>query len=97
MWSIGCVIGELLIGRPLFDGNNTMDQLVKIIKVLGSPTKGEMISMKVPEKNRSSLVETEGIGLGTKIKKHLANCPEAIIEFLKKILTYSPEKRLSAK
>lgn len=48
MWSIGCVIAELLIGKPIFDGTNSMDQLVKIIKVLGAPTKSEVTGMKVP-------------------------------------------------
>ncbi|KAM3177407.1 hypothetical protein ACTXT7_004623 [Hymenolepis weldensis] len=38
MWSAGCVIGELLLGRPLFPGDSGVDQLVEIIKVLGTPT-----------------------------------------------------------
>lgn len=38
MWSAGCVVGELLLGRPLFPGDSGVDQLVEIIKVLGTPT-----------------------------------------------------------
>ena len=56
IWSVGCVIAELLIGRPIFDGANSMDQLLKIIKVLGTPSKNDLIGMKVPEKNRQILV-----------------------------------------
>ena len=38
MWSTGCVLGEMLIIRPLFQGDSNIDQLVEIIKLLGCPT-----------------------------------------------------------
>lgn len=45
IWSIGCVLGELLLGRPLFAGETSVDQLVKIIQVLGTPTRCQMSAM----------------------------------------------------
>lgn len=27
MWSAGCVLAEMCLGVPLFDGNNTIEQL----------------------------------------------------------------------
>lgn len=45
IWSAGCVLGELLLGRPLFAGNTSVDQLVKIIQVLGTPTRKQMQAM----------------------------------------------------
>lgn len=39
MWSLGCIMGELLCGKPLFTGNSTMNQLEKIIQVIGKPNK----------------------------------------------------------
>ena len=33
VWSSGCVMGELLMGQPLFPGESGVDQLVEIIKV----------------------------------------------------------------
>lgn len=32
MWSVGCVMAELLLGQPLFPGESGVDQLVEIIK-----------------------------------------------------------------
>ena len=35
MWSIGCILGELSDGQPLFPGESEIDQLYTIQKVLG--------------------------------------------------------------
>ncbi|GMI33178.1 hypothetical protein TeGR_g2962, partial [Tetraparma gracilis] len=42
VWSQGCVGAELLLGQPLFPGDSGVDQLVEIIKVLGTPTREEV-------------------------------------------------------
>lgn len=44
-WSTGCVFAELLLGAPLFPGDSGVDQLVEIIKVLGTPTKEDICEM----------------------------------------------------
>lgn len=39
MWSAGCILAELAdAGRPLFPGSDVLDQLLKIFRVLGTPT-----------------------------------------------------------
>lgn len=45
VWSIGCVIGEIILGYPLFPGESASDQLVEIIKILGTPTKNQILAM----------------------------------------------------
>lgn len=45
VWSAGCVFAELLLGRPMFPGESGVDQLVEIIKVLGTPTKEQIREM----------------------------------------------------
>jgi len=37
MWSLGCVLVEMHVGSPVFDGKNELDQLVKIMDYLGPP------------------------------------------------------------
>jgi serine/threonine protein kinase len=38
MWSVGCILAELLGGRPIFKGRDYVDQLNQILNVLGTPT-----------------------------------------------------------
>ena len=38
IWAVGCIFGELLNHSPLFPGDNDIDQFLKIISVLGTPT-----------------------------------------------------------
>nr|XP_037873041.1 glycogen synthase kinase-3 beta isoform X11 [Bombyx mori] len=45
VWSAGCVVAELLLGQPIFPGDSGVDQLVEIIKVLGTPTREQIREM----------------------------------------------------
>uniref|UniRef100_A0A8C2Q2G1 mitogen-activated protein kinase n=1 Tax=Cyprinus carpio TaxID=7962 RepID=A0A8C2Q2G1_CYPCA len=39
IWSVGCIMAEMLLGKPLFRGNDHLDQLMEIMKITGTPTK----------------------------------------------------------
>lgn len=39
MWSAGCIIVELMTREPIFPGDSTLEQLIEIMKVMGSPSK----------------------------------------------------------
>jgi len=45
LWSAGCVFAEMILGQPLFTGKDGINQLVEIIKVLGTPTQMELRAM----------------------------------------------------
>jgi mitogen-activated protein kinase 15 len=42
IWSLGCILGELLLGRPVFPGSSTLNQLSRIIEVTGRPELDEL-------------------------------------------------------
>ncbi|XP_036335078.1 putative dual specificity tyrosine-phosphorylation-regulated kinase 3 homolog isoform X1 [Rhagoletis pomonella] len=46
MWSLGCILAELLSGHALFPGENESDQLACIIEVLGMPNKNLLTNAK---------------------------------------------------
>lgn len=90
IWSEGCVGAELLLGQPLFPGDSGVDQLVEIIKVLGTPTKEEIRSMN------SNYIEFKFPQIkGCQWKKIFRNkTPEEAMDFIAKTLAYTPSKRL---
>lgn len=42
MWSAGCILVELMTLEPLFPGDSSIEQLIEIIKILGTPKKKEI-------------------------------------------------------
>jgi len=45
MWSCGCILGELIMGKPIFPGTSTLNQIEKVIRVVGQPTKEDIESV----------------------------------------------------
>jgi serine/threonine protein kinase len=39
IWSVGCIFGELLLGRPILQGKTEIEQLQLIFGLCGLPTK----------------------------------------------------------
>lgn len=37
MWSAGCIFGEILTGKPLFESRSEIGQITKIFEILGAP------------------------------------------------------------
>lgn len=42
VWSIGCILAEMLSNRPLFPGKHYLDQLNLILGVIGSPSQDDL-------------------------------------------------------
>lgn len=48
MWSLGCILGEMLRGRPLFPGTSTLHQLELILEAIPPPSKeGECVGRQL--------------------------------------------------
>ncbi|CAN3358861.1 hypothetical protein DICA4_D11012 [Diutina catenulata] len=90
VWSAGCVMAELLLGQPLFPGESSIDQLVEIMRILGSPTKEQIRHMNSGySDNKFPQVKPTPM---TKIFRK--SSPECIA-FLQRMLQYSPIDRVS--
>ncbi|GIY08198.1 glycogen synthase kinase-3 beta [Caerostris extrusa] len=91
VWSAGCVLAELMLGQPIFPGDSGVDQLVEIIKVLGTPTKEQIREMN---KNYTEFRFPQ-------IKAHpwqkvfRARTPPEAIELVSRLLEYTPSSRIT--
>eukprot|EP00826_Nyctotherus_ovalis_P014034 TRINITY_DN1386_c0_g1_i12.p1 TRINITY_DN1386_c0_g1~~TRINITY_DN1386_c0_g1_i12.p1 ORF type:complete len:268 (-),score=63.95 TRINITY_DN1386_c0_g1_i12:151-954(-) len=90
VWSTGCVVGEFMLGRPLFPGENGADQLVEIIKILGTPSKEQIIAMN-PKYNEYRFPIINPYPWS---KLFPAKTDPLAIDFISKVLTYEPRRRL---
>ncbi|MED6160301.1 Shaggy- protein kinase eta [Stylosanthes scabra] len=92
IWSAGCVLAELLLGQPLFPGENAVDQLAEIIKVLGTPTREEVRCMN-PNYNNFRFPQIKAHPWHKIFHKKMP--PEAI-DLASRLLQYSPSLRCTA-
>ncbi|CAG0912296.1 unnamed protein product [Notodromas monacha] len=91
VWSAGCVLAELLLGQPIFPGDSGVDQLVEIIKVLGTPTREQIYEMN----RHYSEFKFPQIKAHPWQKVFRARTPPEAIELVSKLLEYTPSSRLS--
>ncbi|XP_064555847.1 protein kinase shaggy isoform X10 [Drosophila montana] len=91
VWSAGCVLAELLLGQPIFPGDSGVDQLVEVIKVLGTPTREQIREMN-PNYTEFKFPQ---------IKSHpwqkvfRIRTPTEAINLVSQLLEYTPSARIT--
>uniref|UniRef100_A0A8C2XDU4 [tau protein] kinase n=1 Tax=Cyclopterus lumpus TaxID=8103 RepID=A0A8C2XDU4_CYCLU len=91
IWSAGCVLAELLLGQPIFPGDSGVDQLVEIIKVLGTPTREQIREMN-PNYTEFKFPQIKAHPW-TKVFK--PRTPPEAIALCSRLLEYTPASRFS--
>jgi len=93
-WAIGCIMGELVDGNPLFPGENELDQIHCIQKVLGNLTEKQQETFYsnpiYQGKNLLNITKPE-----TLERKYFGKLNKQAINFLKGLLELEPKKRLN--
>ena len=91
IWSIGCIFAELLGRQPLFPGDHYLDQIQKIISVLGTPKNDDL----------EFITKVEAKEFLMKLVKRtkqtwsslFPNANPVALDLLGKMLTFNPKKR----
>ena len=84
-------MAELMLGQPLFPGESGIDQLVEIIKVLGTPTRDQIRTMN-PNYMEHKFPQIKPHPFNKVFRKADANA----IDLISDLLEYTPTQRLSA-
>lgn len=92
IWSTGCVMAELMLGQPLFPGESGIDQLVEIIKVLGTPTREQIKTMN-PNYMEHKFPQIKAHPFP---KVFRPRTPPDAITLVSNLLEYTPSSRLTA-
>lgn len=105
VWSFGCILIELYTGYPLFPGENEIEQMLRIMEVLGSPPENllQIASRKkhffdLENKPRLAPNSKGKVRIpGTRPLKDLINVHDSnFIDFVSLALTWDPRERPTA-
>ncbi|KAI6172408.1 Protein kinase domain-containing protein [Aphelenchoides besseyi] len=88
VWAGGCVLGEMLRGAVLFPGRDAKHQLLLIVSAIGTPDPTEILAMRASNHWDGTPMAPRGFS------RLLPHCPRESIDFLQRILVYTPNKRL---
>ena len=95
MWAIGCIMGELSDGQPLFPGESEIDQLYIIQRLLGPLTAEQdglflrnprFVGLKFPDMSRPETLQ----------KKYVGSLSRRALGFMKSVLQMEPQDRASS-
>ena len=94
-WAVGCIMGELADGNPMFPGENETDQINCIIKILGN-LPDELVNMfySNPIYEGKKLINVSKPE--TLERRYIGKLGPTAIDFMKGLLQLDPKKRLNS-
>ena len=92
VFGLGCILAEIYLLAPLFAGENELDQLSKVVNVLGTPPKEWVFAHRQAAKLGIKFRECERLSL----KSVIPSASSLSIDLIEKMLVYDPVKRISA-
>jgi glycogen synthase kinase 3 beta len=90
VWSAGCVIAEMFLGEPLFFSESSVEHLVAVISVLGTPTNEDLQHLNPQLHTNVRLPDVPP----RRWSKVLPKADPLLLDLLSKILVFNPELRL---
>ncbi|KAL4079449.1 CMGC/MAPK protein kinase [Scleroderma citrinum] len=93
VWSVGCILAEMLSSKPLFPGRDYHHQLSLILDVLGTPTLDEFYS--ITTRRSRDYIRALPFRKRKPFAQLFPNANPLALDFLTKTLTFDPKKRLT--
>ncbi|KAJ4351204.1 serine/threonine protein kinase, CMGC, dual-specificity [Didymosphaeria variabile] len=103
MWSLGCILAELLTGYPIFPGENEQEQLACIMEIFGPPEK-HLIEKSSRKKLFFDSMGKPRVTVSTKgrrrrpssktLQQALKCDDEAFLDFIARCLRWDPDRRM---
>ncbi|CAM8960906.1 unnamed protein product [Rhodiola kirilowii] len=93
IWSVGCILGEIMTRRPLFPGENYVQQLRLIIELIGSPDDSSLGFLRSDNARRyvSELPHYPRQNFAARFP----NMSPGAVDLLDKMLVFDPARRIT--
>lgn len=93
VWSVGCILAELFGGRPIFPGKDYVDQLNRILYILGTPKESTLT--RIGSKRAHEYVRSLPYMHKIPFSQMFPNTNPDGLDLLEKMLTLDPTKRIT--
>ncbi|GLI68813.1 hypothetical protein VaNZ11_013315, partial [Volvox africanus] len=93
MWAVGCLMGELLDGEPLFAGDSDLDQLYRVQQILGPMAPGHQYMFYANPHNTGIVFNIKQPM--TLAARYRGKVSEVELSFMSGLLEMDPDKRLT--
>lgn len=94
LWSVGCIIGEMLRGRPLIAAACTMSQIQKVLEVTGNPTEEQVRSWQSPF--AETMLANAKAKRRLRLNELCPKLPPDAKRMMKRLLRLDPNERITA-
>jgi len=93
VWSIGCILGELLGCKPMFKGKDYVDQLNQILNILGTPE--ERSIKRIGSEKAQAYIRSLPLKKQIPFSKLYPNADPLALDLLSKMVAFDPSDRIS--
>jgi len=93
MWSVGCILGELIVGKAIFQGTSTLNQIEKVLELIGKPKPEDIESIESP--HAATILSSINISKKRSFHSFFPNASEVALDFLRRLLVFNPNNRLT--
>ncbi|KAF7555038.1 hypothetical protein G7046_g6661 [Stylonectria norvegica] len=93
VWSVGCILAEMLSGKPLFPGKDYHHQLTLILDVLGTPTMEDYYGIK--SRRAREYIRSLPFKKKVPFRTLFPKTSDLALDLLEKLLAFNPVKRIT--
>jgi len=93
MWSVGCILGELIVGKAIFQGTSTLNQIEKVLELIGRPKPEDIEAIDSP--HAATILSSINVAKKKSFQSFFANASENALDFLRRLLVFNPHNRLT--
>jgi mitogen-activated protein kinase 7 len=93
IWSVGCILAELLGGKPIYKGRDYVDQLNQILHYLGTPSEDTL--RRVGSPRAQDYIRSLPIKPRIPFQTLYPQANPQAIDLLQRMLSFDPAKRIS--